>query len=85
MLREILRFNREGKRWLETGMEAPDLGSLLEAGRYSSEFVAYYNRCRPHQSLNQGIPEPQPEQLTSGKVMAFPVLGGLYHDYRRVA
>ena len=51
----------------------------------SSEFVAYYNACRPHQSLNQDIPEPQPEQLTSGKVMAFPVLGGLHHDYRRVA
>ena len=42
MLREILRFNREGKRWLEAGIEAPDLRSLLETGRYSSEFVAYY-------------------------------------------
>ena len=42
MLREILRFNREGKRLLEDGADDSDLGSVLEAGRYSDDFVSYY-------------------------------------------
>ena len=52
-------------------------------------YVLYFNQTRPHQGLGQRIPDPpmlaasppnQPHQ-----VIAFPVLGGLHHDYQRAA
>jgi putative transposase len=60
------------------------------------EYVAYYNNSRPHQGIRQAIPAmlrmPETETPTTttppeadGKVIAFPVLGGLHHDYRRAA
>ncbi len=55
--------------------------------RVLNEYVRYFNRARPHQGIGQQIPEP-PESATAGergKVIAFPVLGGLHHDYRRAA
>ncbi|MEO8288898.1 MAG: integrase core domain-containing protein [Chloroflexota bacterium] len=65
--------------------------------RVIKEYMAYYNRARPHQGIGQRIPEaartPVEEGTTSAdqadraetKVISFPVLGGLHHDYRRVA
>ena len=89
--------------------------------RVVREYVAYFNRARPHQGLKQQIPEqientkvetpvtnkiipfpglkgknPEGAQETpaqeedkpngsSGKIIAFPILNGLHHDYRRVA
>ena len=49
----------------------------------TQDYVEYYNRCRPHQGLAQGIPIPPDDPPTTGKVVALPVLGGLHHDYRR--
>ena len=56
------------------------------------EWVAHYNRGRPHASLGPGIPQPVPDadQLTSAghrlpehtEVIATPILGGLHHEYR---
>jgi putative transposase len=52
-------------------------------------YVAYFNQARPHQGIRQQLPEPEagsvPAHHASGKVISFPVLGGLYHDYRRSA
>jgi transposase InsO family protein len=53
--------------------------------RVVKEYVAYFNNARPHQGLGQRIPgEPEPS-AREGKLIAFPVLGGLHHDYRRAA
>ncbi len=61
------------------------------------EYVQYYNCARPHQGIGQRIPEavraPVQESpptaggtgKVGGKVISFPVLGGLHHDYRRAA
>jgi len=57
-----------------------------------AEWVAHYNRGRPHASLGPGIPDPARDWLApplSGhrirdghRVVAKPVLGGLHHEYR---
>ena len=57
--------------------------------RVLNEYVRYFNRWRPHQGIEQRVPEPN-ESLglpagTTGRVIAFPVLGGLHHAYRLAA
>lgn len=64
------------------------------------EYVEYYNMARPHQGIGQAIPYEARSPVQSRqevppgadgvpglgtKVISFPVLGGLHHDYRRVA
>jgi transposase InsO family protein len=62
--------------------------------RVVKEYVRYYNSVRPHQGIGQTIPDmaSRPTDLprvsaggVRGKIIGFPVLGGLHHDYRRVA
>jgi putative transposase len=57
--------------------------------RVLNAYVCYFNRARPHQGIKQQIPEQKagsaPADDTCGKVLAFPILGGLHHDYRRSA
>jgi len=55
--------------------------------RVLREYVAFYNRARPHQGLGQGLPEPLTGELArpSGPISAIPVLGGLHHTYQRAA
>jgi putative transposase len=57
--------------------------------RVLNAYVAYFNQARPHQGIQQQIPEQKagsvPGQYASGKVISFPVLGGLHRDYRRSA
>ena len=57
--------------------------------RVLREYVAYFNTARPHQGLQQRIPDGTKVCLlppeTRGRVRAVPVLGGLHHTYRRVA
>ena len=52
-------------------------------------YVQYFNQARPHQGIKQHIPEqygePIPPDHEGGKILSFPVLGGLHHDYRRSA
>jgi transposase InsO family protein len=64
--------------------------------RVVKEYVEYYNLARPHQGIGQAIPQgvrtPMHEAPSAGgaegsgtRVINFPVLGGLHHDYRRAA
>ncbi|MEM7311172.1 MAG: integrase core domain-containing protein [Planctomycetota bacterium] len=52
--------------------------------RLLTEYVAYYNAARPHQSLDGNSPEPRGVEAV-GEIVAAPVLGGLHHRYSRVA
>jgi putative transposase len=64
----------------------PTAGHLRRA---RGEYVDYFNHARPHQGIGQAIPEacaPAEQQPPdTGQVVAWPVLGGLHHDYRRVS
>jgi len=60
--------------------------------RVMTEWVAHYNRGRPHASLGPGIPHPPLDLsevgshrhriLAGHEVVGAPVLGGLHHEYR---
>jgi len=57
--------------------------------RVIEEYVAYYNRSRPHQGIGQAMPDIQadpaaqiPPSSGGGEIISLPVLGGLYHEYR---
>ncbi len=55
--------------------------------RVLGEYVRYFNYARPHQALQQRMPEealpPGSARGSTGAVLALPVLGGLHHDYRK--
>jgi putative transposase len=57
--------------------------------RVLQAYVAYFNQVRPHQGLQQQIPDPPatscPAAARDGPILAVPILGGLHHDYSRVA
>jgi len=57
--------------------------------RVLNAYVAYFNRARLHQAIQQQIPEqrgsPGYSEHTGGRAMAVPILAGLHHDYQRVA
>jgi putative transposase len=57
--------------------------------RVLNAYVMYFNQARPHQGIRQQIPVPPTQLLppdpTGWKILSFPVLGGLHHDYRRSA
>ncbi len=57
--------------------------------RVLKEYMMYFNRSRPHQGIDQRVPAADesagPAGGSGGNVIAFPVLGGLHHEYRRAA
>jgi putative transposase len=57
--------------------------------RVLNQYMVYFNRARPHQGIQQQLPEPSRSAISShyagDKVIAVPILGGLNHDYQRVA
>ena len=63
---------------------------LSEAQLYRviKEYVRFFNEARPDQGIDQQIPEHQGiggKEKCEGKIISFPVLNGLQHDYHRVA
>jgi transposase InsO family protein len=65
------------------------LASEAHLRRVLREYVQYFNHARPHQGIDQHVPEPGEDGndavRTAAAVTAFPVLGGLHHEYRRAA
>jgi transposase InsO family protein len=57
--------------------------------RVLREYARYFNRSRPHQGINQRVPDressPDISAATAEEIVSFPVLGGLHHEYRRAA
>jgi transposase InsO family protein len=59
--------------------------NCLQLHRFVREYVDYYNRARPHQGIEQQIPDwyEQDYPFSVGPIIATPVLNGLHHDYSR--
>jgi transposase InsO family protein len=58
----------------------------LHLKRLLCAYFSYYHAARTHLSLDKQCPEPRAvEPPDSGRVVAFPHLGGLHHEYRRAA
>ena len=57
--------------------------------RVLNAYMTYFNQARPHQGIQQKIPEPSGSTMSShhasDKVIAVPILAGLHHDYQRIA
>ena len=57
--------------------------------RVLNTYVMYFNQARSHQGIGQQIPVERgvsrTTQHAADKVIAVPILGGLHHDYRKVA
>ena len=54
--------------------------------RLLRSYFAYYHTARTHLALEKQCPQPRLiEKQEQGKIFAFPHLGGLHHEYRRVA
>jgi len=57
--------------------------------RVLQEYVTYFNTARPHQGVQQRVPDGAeggiPRLALGGRVHAVPVLGGLHHTYQRAA
>lgn len=56
--------------------------------RVIKEYVEFFNQARPHQGIDQKIPKEiqrEEKEHPKGEIIAFPVLNGLHHDYRRAA
>jgi putative transposase len=47
------------------------------------EYIAFYNRRRPHQGLQQQFPEVSIFNSKYGVVYRRDILGGIIHDYDR--
>jgi len=57
--------------------------------RMLNAYVASFNRARPHHGMHQQIPDPGGSSVSfdqqKEKVIATPILGGLHHEYQRIA
>jgi len=81
--------NAYAERWVRSA-RAECLDHLLVASeahlrRVLTEYVAFYNRARPHQGLEQRCPVALPAPVRDGPVRRRDGLGGLLHDYYREA
>jgi putative transposase len=87
------RANAYGERFLGS-VRRECLDHLLilherQVTRVLQAYVSYFNQARPHQGLQQQIPDPPAcalrDDARNQPILAVPILGGLHHEYRRVA
>ncbi len=61
----------------------------VQLHRILHAYVKYFNRGRPHQGIYQQVPQKEITSVLSdqsgNRIISFPVLGGLHHEYLRVA
>ena len=81
--------NASAERWVRTVREEC-LAKILVLNeghlyRVMREYVVYYNEIRPHQGLEQQIPEAPTPPAVRGPIRCRDVLGGIIHDYYREA
>ena len=51
-----------------------------------TEYTAYFNQERPHQGIDQRVPnhyDLPKSKLTRGQISSKAILGGLHHSYSR--
>ena len=54
--------------------------------RILRDYLAYYHSCRTHLSLEKDFPAPRRVELPDqGRIVEFPMVGGLHHRYSRLA
>jgi putative transposase len=59
-----------------------------QLSRILHAYGVYFNQARPHQGLQQQIPDPSAARFADardGSIIAVPILGGLHHAYHRAA
>ncbi|MHB1518375.1 MAG: integrase core domain-containing protein [Acidimicrobiales bacterium] len=86
------RANAYAERWVRT-VRSECLDWTLIAGRRHLEqvladYVRHHNGHRPHRGLRLGIPsDPESQRVdnAAGHIVRQDVLGGLIHEYERVA
>jgi transposase InsO family protein len=85
------RANAFAERWVGTVRRECTDRMLIAGERHLAaalrEYVAHYNGHRPHRSLDQQPPNPQPEvvDLDAARVQRRPILGGLINEYSQAA
>jgi putative transposase len=81
--------NAFAERWVRTiREECLDKMIILNdehLRRVLREYTNYYNHARPHQGIAQRIPVPKTSQPRHGPIHCRKVLGGILHDYSRIA
>ncbi len=57
--------------------------------RVLRSYVTYFNEARPHQGIHQQVPQGKELSLSPAQpddpIISVSVLGGLHHEYRKVA
>jgi len=86
------RANAIAERWVRSvRAECLDHSFIFnerQLRRILNEYVAYFNRWRPHRSIGQVAPLASAQGVknqSETKIIARPVLGGLHHVYQRTA
>jgi putative transposase len=86
-----LRFNAVRERFIGSVRHSCLDHLLVLSERHLAyvlrEYVAYYDRARPHQGLGQALPEPSADEpgIAPDRSGAVPGLGGLHQAYHRTA
>ena len=83
------RANAFAERWIRS-VRAECLDHLLIVNeahlrRVLAAYVTHYNQARPHQGLQQRTPVPFAPRACTEPVKRRDVVGGLIHEYDRVA